>query len=114
MTLYSKKHNYYAISPAPPTLSQTLDVVRAHYGITFPLADFIQMGAGENLLQNITAAGHIGTSWIDGVECDHIAVRQPEVDWQVWIERSETPLPRKYVITSKKEATQPQFIAKKN
>jgi len=111
LTLYTKKENYYATTPAPPTLSSTLDLIQAHYKITFPLADFIQMGTGENLLQNVSAAGYIGTSWIDGVECDHIAVRQPEVDWQVWIERSDTPLPRKYVITNKKEATQPQYIA---
>jgi hypothetical protein len=53
------------------------------------------MAAGENLLQDMTAAGYIGTSWIDGVECDHVAVRQADVDWQVWIERGDTPLPRK-------------------
>jgi hypothetical protein len=53
------------------------------------------MAAGEDLLQDMTAAGYIGTSWIDGVECDHVAVRQADVDWQVWIERGDTPLPRK-------------------
>jgi hypothetical protein len=111
LTVFSKKQNYYAATPAPPTVARAVDVIRARYGITFPLADFIRMATGENLLQGIIAAGNIGTSWIDGVECDHVAVRQPEVDWQVWIERSETPVPRRYVITSKKEVTQPQYIA---
>ena len=68
------------------------------------------MAAQENLLHNITAAGYIGTSRIDGTECDHIAIRQPDVDWQVWIEKGDTPLPRKVVITTKKQPTQPQFI----
>jgi hypothetical protein len=111
LTLYDAAGKHYATAPAPPTVARTLDAIRARYGIVFPLADFIEMSAQENLLQNITAAGYIGTSRIDGVECDHVAVRQADVDWQVWIEKSETPLPRKVVITTKTQPTQPQFIA---
>jgi len=111
VTLYDAAGKYYATAPAPPTVARTLDAVRARYGIVFPLADFIQMAAQENLLHNITAAGYIGTSRIDGAECDHVAIRQPDVDWQVWIEKGETPLPRKLVITTKAQPTQPQFIA---
>jgi len=111
LTLYDVAGKHYATAPAPPTVARTLDAIRANYGIVFPLADFIQMSARENLLQNITAAGYIGTSRIDGVECDHVAVRQPDVDWQVWIEKGQTPVPRKVVITTKTQPTQPQYIA---
>jgi hypothetical protein len=111
VTLYDAAGKHYANAPAPPTVARTLDAIRARYGIVFPLSDFIEMSAQENLLQNITAAGYIGTSRVNGVECDHIAVRQPDVDWQVWIEKGDTPLPRKVVITTKTQPTQPQFIA---
>jgi hypothetical protein len=111
LTLYDTQGKHYAVTPTPPTVARTLDAIRARYGIVFPLADFIYMSADENLLQNITAAGYIGTSRIDGVECDHVAIRQPDVDWQVWIEKDETPLPRKLVITSKTQPTHPQYIA---
>src|SRR6185436_19746284 len=97
LVLYDAPGKFYASTPAPPTVGRTLDAIRARYGIVFPLADFIQMSAKENLLQNIKAAGYIGTSRIDGVECDHVAVRQPDVDWQVWIEKGDKPLPRKVV-----------------
>ena len=50
-------------------------------------------------------------SRIGGVECDHVAIRQPDVDWQVWIEKGDAPLPRKVVITTKTQPTQPQYIA---
>jgi hypothetical protein len=111
VTLYDAAGKHYAAAPAPPTVARTLDAIRARYGIVFPLADFIQMSAQENLLQNITAAGYIGDSRIDGVECDHVAIRQADVDWQVWIEKGEKPLPRKVVITTKSQPTQPQYIA---
>jgi hypothetical protein len=112
LTLYDAAGKHYASAPAPPTVPRTLDFIRARYGIVLPLADFIQMSAQENLLQSITAAGYIGVSRVDGVECDHLAIRQPDVDWQVWIEKDETPLPRKIVITTKTHPTQPQYIAK--
>jgi len=112
LTLYNAPDKVYASVEAPPTVSRTLDAIRVRYGIVFPLADFIQMSAQENLLQNITTAGYIGPSRIDGVECDHIAVRQPDVDWQVWIQKGEAALPLKVVITTKSQPTQPQFIAK--
>jgi hypothetical protein len=111
LTLYDAAGKHYASTPAPPTVARTLDVVRARYGNVLPLADFIEMSAEENLLQNITAAGYIGTSRVDGVECEHLAIRQPDVDWQVWIEKGDTPLPRKIVITTKTQPTQPQYIA---
>jgi hypothetical protein len=109
-TLFGVGQNFYASSPAPPTISRTLNAVRAKYGIVFPLADFIQMAGDENLLQEVTMVGYIGTSRIDGVECDHLAIRQTEVDWQVWIEKGDKPLPRRVVITTKTQPTQPQFM----
>src|SRR5688500_14400635 len=46
-----------------------------------------------------------------GVDCHHLAIRQADVDWQVWVENSQTPVPRKLVITTKTEPTEPQYMA---
>ena len=46
---------------------------------------------------------------IDGVECDHLAFRNTDVDWQLWIEIGGRPIPRKYVITSKAVTGGPQY-----
>jgi hypothetical protein len=105
------RDNYYATTTAPPTVARMLDATRARHGIELPLADFLHMAAGEDFRQSISGAGYIGTSLISGVECDHLAIRQADVDWQVWIERGATPLPRKLVITTKTEPTQPQYTA---
>jgi hypothetical protein len=53
------------------------------------------MAAGEDFRSSITGAGYLGTSRIDGVECDHLAIRQADVDWQVSIETDPTPVPRR-------------------
>ena len=45
-----------------------------------------------------------------GQSCDHYAFHQADVDWQVWIQQRPQPLPRKLVITSTTEPTQPQHV----
>jgi hypothetical protein len=110
-TLFTPEKNLYASTAAPPTVARIMDATRARHGITMPLADFLHMAAGDNFRDEMAGAGYIGTSRVNDVECDHVAVRQADVDWQVWIEKSQTPLPRKLVITTKTEPTQPQYIA---
>jgi hypothetical protein len=110
LTVFTSKANVYASTPAPPTVRRMLDATRARHGIELPQADFIQMAAGEDFRQSIIGAGYIGTSQIAGVDCHHLAIRQADVDWQVWIENSQTPVPRKLVITTKTEPTAPQYM----
>jgi hypothetical protein len=46
---------------------------------------------------------------LGGVVCTHLAFRAPHVDWQIWIQDGDQPLPRKFVITSPDIAGAPQF-----
>jgi hypothetical protein len=51
----------------------------------------------------------LGSGVIRGVECDHLAFRTEEVDWQIWIAQGDRPYPCRYVITSTKVAGLPQY-----
>jgi hypothetical protein len=51
-------------------------------------------------MEDVIEAAHIGRGVVDGVECEHLAFRNRETDWQIWIEVGAKPIPRKYVITS--------------
>jgi hypothetical protein len=50
---------------------------------------------------------------VGGTVCEHYAYRTADVDYQLWIEEGQPdgPLPRRLVITSKKEPTQPEYTA---
>ena len=61
------------------------------------------------MMADVVEAAVIGKGVIDGVECDHLAFRNMETDWQIWIETGAKPIPRKYVITSKGIAEAPQY-----
>ena len=51
----------------------------------------------------------LGSGVIHGIECDHLAFRTNEVDWQIWIAQGARPYPCRYVITSKKVTGWPQY-----
>ena len=61
-----------------------------------------------------TSASHDrtrATFEVSGTTCEHYAFRQDDVDWQVWIQKGDYPLPRKLVITTTTEAGRPQHTA---
>ena len=52
----------------------------------------------------------VGKSMVGGVKCDHLAFRNPSVDWQIWIAEGDEPLPQKYVLTTRMDPEKPQYI----
>jgi hypothetical protein len=74
-----------------------------------PGTDLLLTNTYDELMSNVVQAQHIGQGVVDGVECEHLAFRGPDIDWQIWIESGARPLPRKYVITSKAVTGAPQY-----
>jgi hypothetical protein len=100
---------YYATAAAPPTLEAMLDFARDDLNVIAPGTDLMYKNAYARLTEGLTSAFIVGKSVIGGVRCDQIAFRNSEVDWQIWIEDGATPVPRKFVVTSKKMPGSPQF-----
>ena len=111
VTLYAQKVGYYASFNAPPTVRETLEVADQRFGLQMPLADLLYWGTDKARIEDIKSATLIGASRVAGVECDHYAFHQDDVDWQIWIEKGKSALPRKLVITTLDEKEQPQHIA---
>jgi hypothetical protein len=63
----------------------------------------------ERLSEGVTSAMVVGEAYVGDVRCKHVAFRNAEVDWQLYVEEGATPLPRKFVVTSKKMPQSPSF-----
>ena len=109
LTLYNPKENLYATTAAPGTIDEALDFAREKLDIVAPAAELLYSNAGEKMLKEATSGMVVGPSVIGGVKTTHLAFRGAEVDWQIWIEDGEKPLPRKFVLTSTKVTGAPQF-----
>ena len=111
VTVYGPTNGYYASAAAPPTITELLQFLDEKYDLNLPLADLFLWGTDKDGLDDIKSAINLGPSRIGGIDCDHYVFRQADVDWQIWIERGKTPLPRKLVITTTSEPAQPQYVA---
>lgn len=109
VSVLGKHANAYAQADAPGTIDQLVDLLRERYAVDMPGADLLLSNAYLVLSEDIIDAKYIGHGVVDGVESDHLAFRNQDTDWQIWIERGERPIPRKYVITSKAVAGAPQY-----
>jgi hypothetical protein len=86
-----------------------LDFARETLDIVAPAGDIIYQNAYDILMDEVTGGFVVGKAIIEGVLCDHLAFRAPHVDWQIWIQQGEQPLPRKLVITTRDVVNAPQF-----
>lgn len=111
LTQYSPYLGYYTTVEAPPTVAEALHMIENHYGIQIPMEDLFLFGSDQAQIDALKAALYVGPSMINGQLCDHLAFRQEGVDWQLWITRSEQPLPCKLVITTVSANSFPEYSA---
>jgi hypothetical protein len=108
-TLYGKNINAYAQSSAPASIDDLVELLRSKLGAEIPGADLLLASSYDALTEDVIEGKHIGRGVVDGVECEHLAFRNMETDWQLWVEVGARPIPHKYVITSKAVAGAPQY-----
>src|ERR1700741_2703827 len=109
LTMSMVGERYYATVAAPPTLDAMVDFAADKLDVIAPGTDLIYSNAFERLTEGLNSAFFVGEAMIGGVRCVHLALRNPEVDWQIWIQDGDKPLPRKFVVTSKRMPQSPQF-----
>lgn len=110
LTVFAPDHNVYSTTTAPGTLRELVGAL-LDAGIEMPLIDFLYQGATGNLTESVRVGMVVGDSEVDGVPTDHLAFRQPDVDWQLWVEKGEQALPRKLLITTRYAVGDPQYQA---
>src|SRR6266545_6191545 len=109
LTLYNPRENLYATAAAPATLDETLDFAREKLDVVAPASELLYKNAAERMLKESSSGFVVGPSVVGGVKCAHLAFRGSEVDWQIWIEDGDKPLPRKFILTSTKVSGEPEF-----
>jgi hypothetical protein len=109
LTLLGKNLNIYAQEDVPGTVDHLVDELRVKYNRPLPAADLLLSGSYEELMLDVVDVKDLGSGVIGGVECDYLAFRKKEVDYQIWIAQGERPYPCRYVITSKFIGGGPQY-----
>lgn len=111
LTVLDNRRNVYALTEAPPTIDETLDLLVLKYGVSIPVMDILYSSPAAGLLEYVESAEYLGISTIGAKRCHHLFFSQEFTDWQLWLEDTAELLPCKLLITYRTEAGQPQYEA---
>lgn len=109
VTIVDRAHSSYAQVRATGTVDQLVDQIRTKYGVELPAADLLMSNSYNELMADVVEAKHVGEGVVGGRDCEHLAFRNQDTDWQIWIRKGGQPLPCKLVITSKQEKGMPEY-----
>ncbi len=109
LTLLGKNRNLYTQIDVPGTLDHLVDELKNKYSRPLPAADLLLSNPYDALMAEVVDVKDLGSGVIGGVECDYLAFRTNDVDWQIWIAQGKRPYPCRYVITSKLVSGGPQY-----
>jgi hypothetical protein len=111
VTVLDKEHNVYATVEGAATIDATLDKLQDEYGVVLPLVDILYADPYAVLMEDVTYGRYLGLHLAAGVPCHHLVFAQETIEWQIWIDAGDQPLPRKFVITYVDEPGEPQYGA---
>jgi hypothetical protein len=109
VSLYGNNAKAYVQADIPGTVDHLIEAIQDKTGGALPGMDLLLSNAFDEMTSGVEDSEHIGQGVVDGVECEHLAFRGHDTDWQIWIQVGAQPIPRKYVITSKTLAGAPQY-----
>jgi hypothetical protein len=109
LTLLGNNSNLYTQVNAPGTLDQLIDDLQNKHGRPMPAADLLMSNSYDELMQGVYDSKDLGSGVVNGVECDSLAFRKDDVDWQIWVAQGEKPYPCRFVVTSRLMESGPQY-----
>lgn len=110
-TVFAPRMGFYATVPAKPTIREVLQTAYDRFDIELPLADLFRWGTPDDRHEGISSGVVVGYARINGVDADQYAFRQGDIDWQIWIQRGDKPLPLKAVVTDTSDSAMPDYVA---
>jgi hypothetical protein len=111
LSVLDKPRNTYFTVDAPATVDATLDAIADEFGIVVPLSDLLYADPYAVLMEGVLYGEYRGVHRAAGVPCHHLAFTQEDIEWQIWIDAGDEPLPRKLLIAYVDEPGVPQYSA---
>lgn len=111
VVLFNPEQAVYAKAPFKGKIDAAFDFLSEELQRPVPLRDFLSSDLNAILMAKMESALYVDESTVGGVLCDHLAMRNDRVDFQLWVTQGDQPLPHRVIITYKNEEAQPQFWA---
>ncbi len=111
LTMCDLLQKVHASRELPGSIAEMLDRAERKLGHSLPMADLLRPDIYAAMMARVVSGRYLGLHRVSDKRCHHLAFRQDEIDWQIWIDEGDKPLARKLVITYKLEPGNPQYTA---
>jgi hypothetical protein len=111
ITAFSPRENVYAQLSKTGGIDEAIMYFLRDLHMRLPLAMLLVSRFPEEIERRTQALDYVEKTEIDGTWAHHLAGRTETVDYQVWIDAGNRPLPLRVVLTYKDSEGQPQFRA---
>ena len=99
-TMVKQPANVFARIQGPVAVPQMVMMLTDEYGIDVPFEDLISGNAADLWLgDEVTSVAYVGEAFIGRHWTDHVAIRKPGLDLEVWVAQGEAPYPAKIAAT---------------
>lgn len=112
-TLLKQPANMWGSVPVPSAIPDAVNRLVEEYDLDVPFqellaADLAQRWSDEDL----SSLEYIGEEWVLGSWTDHVAMRRPGVDFEIWIRHGPEPFPAKMMVVLTEEEGRPSYVAR--
>ncbi len=108
-TVRDRDGNLYAQVPLKGNTDELIAALHDQLGLAVPGADLLLRDSYSLLVADVLEAKLIGQGVVAGQMCDHVAFRNFDTDWQLWIRQGAEKAPCKMIITTKTVGMAPQY-----
>jgi len=109
LSILGKNMNAYTRIAIPGDLDNLINQLKDTYNRPLPAADLLLSDPFTALMADVVDVKDLGSGVVGGMECDHLAFRNKDVDWQIWISQGSNPRPCRYVITTTAMQGSPEY-----
>ena len=110
-TFFDARHHEYTQVDVPGDLDSALDVLAERFDAPLPLADFASENVYASLAGEAEFMTYLGIHRVGARRCHHVALANDFLEWQVWVDAENEPLPCKLLVNYMSEPGEPQFTA---
>jgi hypothetical protein len=112
-TLLREPANLWGRVNVPPDLKDAILGVSKEYKVAVPFVDLLSGDVGDLWLgKDVKWVDYVGEAWVEGQWTDHVALRRPGIDVQLWFRKGDEPFPVKMSIIRTNEDGLPSFSAR--
>jgi hypothetical protein len=98
---------------APATVAELVRTLDEDYRLNVPFHDLLVADPGDLWLgEEVTSVVYAGEAWVEGAWTDHVAVRKPGVDFELWVRKGPEPFLSKMTIAFTEADGQPTYSAR--